>query len=45
MRAKSAPVAVTDRCEINEDDQDCEDEGCDKDGDDENDEDGDVQVD
>ena len=39
----SAPVAVTDRCEVNEDDQDCEDKACDEDGDDESD--GDVQAD
>ena len=39
----SAPVAVTDRCEVNEDDQDCEDEAGDEDGDDESD--GDVQAD
>ena len=36
----SAPVAVTDRCEVNEDDQDYEDD----DGDDESDGDGDVQA-
>ena len=41
----SAPVAVIDRCEENEDDQDCEDETCDEDGDDESDEDGDIQAD
>ena len=41
----SAPVAVTDRCEVNEDDQDCEDEGGDEDGDNESDGDGDVQAD
>ena len=41
----SALVAVTDRCEVNEDDQDCEDEVGDKDGDDECDGDGDVQAD
>ena len=40
----SALVAVTDRCEVNEDDQDCEDEIGDEDGDDESDEDGDIQV-
>ena len=39
-----APVVVTDRCEINEDDQDCEDEVGDEDGDDESDGDGDVQA-
>ena len=37
----SAPVAVTDRCEVNKDDQDCEDEAGDEDGDDESDGDGD----
>ena len=41
----SAPVAITDRCEVNEDDQDCEDEASDEDGDDESDGDGDVQAD
>ena len=41
----SVPVAVTDRCEVNKDDQDCEDEAGDEDGDDESDGDGDVQVD
>ena len=40
----SALVAVTDRCEVNEDDQDCEDEIGDEDGDDESEEDGDIQV-
>ena len=40
----SASVAVTDRCEVNEDDQDCEDEACDEDGDDESDGDRDVQA-
>ena len=39
----SAPVAITDRCEVNEDDQDCEDEAGDEDGEDESD--GDVQAD
>ena len=38
----SALVAVTDRCEVNEDDQDCEDKASDEDGDDERDGDGDV---
>ena len=33
-----------DRCEVNEDDQDCEDEGGDEDGDDESDGDGDGDV-
>ena len=41
----SAPVAVTDRCEVNEDDQDCEDEAGDEDGDDESDGDAYVQAD
>ena len=41
----SAPIAINDRCEVNEDDQDCEDEASDEDGDDEGDRDGDVQVD
>ena len=41
----SAPVVVTDKCEVKEDDQDCEDEACDEDGDDESDRDGDVQED
>ena len=41
----SAPVAVTNRCEVYEGDQDCEDEEGDEDGDDESDEDGDVQAD
>ena len=40
----SALVAVTDRCEVNEDDQDCEDEAGDEDGDDESDEDEDEDV-
>ena len=40
----STPVAVTDRCEVNEDDQDCEDEAGDEYGDDESDGDGDVQA-
>ena len=40
----SASVAVTDRCEVNEDDQDCEDEAGDEDGDNESDGDGDVQA-
>ena len=34
-----------DRCKVNEDNQDCEDDGGDEDGDDESDGDGDVQVD
>ena len=33
----SAPITITDRCEVNEDDQDCEDETGDEDGDDESD--------
>ena len=41
----STPVNVEDRCEVNEDDQDCEDDGGDEDGDDESDGDGDVQSD
>ena len=41
----SAPVFVTDRCEVNEDDQDCEDEASDEDGGDESDGDGYVQAD
>ena len=41
----SALVAVTDRCEVNEDDQDCENEASDEYGDDESDGDGNVQVD
>ena len=41
----NAPVAVTDRCEVNEDDQDCEDEAGDEDGDDESDGDADFQAD
>ena len=41
----SAQVVVTDRCEVNEDDQDCEDEAGDEDGGDESDEDRDVQAD
>ena len=40
----SAPIVVTDRCEVNEDDQDCEDEACDEDGDNESDGDEDVQA-
>ena len=40
----SAPVVVTDRCEVNEDDQDCENEAGDEDGDDESDGDRDVQA-
>ena len=40
----SAPVAITDRCEVNENDQDCEDEGGDKDGDDKSDGHGDVKA-
>ena len=38
----SALVAVIDRCEVNEDNQDCEDEACDEDGDNESDGVGDV---
>ena len=34
-----------DRCEVNEDDQDCKDDEGDEDGDDESDRDGDVQAD
>ena len=41
----SAPVAVIDRCEGNENDRDYEDEAGDEDGDDESDGDGDVQAD
>ena len=41
----SPPIAVTDRYEVNEDDQDCEDEVGDENGDDESDGDGDVQAD
>ena len=41
----STPVAVNDRCEVNEDDQDCEDEAGDEDGDDESDGGGDFQAD
>ena len=41
----SALIVVIDRCEVNEDDQDCEDEAGDKDGDNESDGDGDVQAD
>ena len=41
----SAPVVVTDICEVNEDDQDCENEAGDEDGDDESDGDGDVRAD
>ena len=41
----SALVVITERCEVNEDDQDCEDEAGDEDGDDESDGDGDVQAD
>ena len=40
----SALIAVTNRCEVNEDDKDCEDEEGDENGDDENDGDGDVQA-
>ena len=40
----SALVVVTDRCEVYEDDQDCEDEEGVEDGDDESDGDGDVQA-
>ena len=40
----SALVAVTDKCEVNEDDLDCEDEVGDEGGDDECDGDGDVQA-
>ena len=42
-RPSSALVAITDRCEVNEDDQDCENEVGDEDGDDESY--GDVQAD
>ena len=41
----SAPVAVIDRCEVNENDQDYKDEASGEDGDDESDGDGDVQAD
>ena len=41
----SAPIVVTNRCEVNEDDQYCEDERGDENSDDESDEDGDVQAD
>ena len=41
----SIPVVVTDRCEVNEDDHDCEDQEGDEDGDDESDGDEDVQAD
>ena len=41
----STPASVIDRCEVNEDDQDCEDEASDEDGDDESDGDGNVQAD
>ena len=41
----SALVVVTDRCEVNENDQDCEDKAGDEDGDNESDGDGDVQAD
>ena len=40
----STLVTVTDRCEVNEDDQDYEEEGGDEDGDNESDGDGHVQV-
>ena len=40
--SSSALVAVTNKCEVNEDDQDCEDEAGDEDGDNESDGDGDV---
>ena len=40
-----APVAIIDRCEVNENDQDCEDEVGNEDGDDESDGHGDVQAD
>ena len=41
----TALIVVTDRCEVYEDDEDCEDEEGDQDGDDEGDGDGEVQVD
>ena len=41
----SALVVVTDRCEVNEDDQDCEDEAADEYGDDESNGDGDGDED
>ena len=41
----SAPIAVTYRCEVNKDNQDCKDEEGDEDGDDESDGNGDVQLD
>ena len=37
-----APVIVTNKCEVNKDYQDCEDEASDEDGDDESDGEGDV---
>ena len=43
--SSSVPVAKTDRCEVYEDDEDCEDQEGDEDGDDESDGDGDVQAD
>ena len=42
--SSSAPVAVTDICEVYEDDEDCEDQESDEDGDDESDGDGDVKL-
>ena len=44
-RPSSSPFVVTDRCEVNKDGQDCEDEAGDEDGDDESDGDGEVRVD
>ena len=38
----SSPITVTYRCKVNEDDQDCEEEGGDEDGDNESDGDGHV---
>ena len=38
-------IVEVDRCEVNEDDQDCEDDGGDEDGDNESVGDGDVQAD
>ena len=41
----SAPASITNRCKVNEDDNDCEDEVGDEGGDNESDGDGDVQAD
>ena len=40
----STSIVITDRCEVNADDQDCEDEAGDEDGDDESDGDGDCHA-